>query len=66
MDGLELFGDKGPFESYLETCDCGHDVTSHGADQSILEPEEFKRRGRVALRLDELLMVRNRCITRIS
>ena len=42
---------------YLSTCICGHGVMEHGADASSLGDIEFKRRGRVAVRLDELLKV---------
>ncbi|KAG6873404.1 hypothetical protein C0995_015829 [Termitomyces sp. Mi166 len=40
---------------YLQTCACGHDVRDHNADEFELEPAEFARRTRVAIRLDELL-----------
>ncbi|KZT10986.1 uncharacterized protein LAESUDRAFT_644198 [Laetiporus sulphureus 93-53] len=40
---------------YLSNCVCGHDLSEHGADQSSIDPEEFGRRGRVAVRADELL-----------
>ena len=43
--------------SYLELCACGHDVKTHNADEEVLGPSEFARRGRVAVRLDELLQV---------
>lgn len=42
---------------YLRTCDCGHDVPHHGADKTAIGDSEFARRGRVAVRLDELLQV---------
>lgn len=41
---------------YIATCRCGHDVGDHGALEDI-PTEEFNRRGRVAIRLDELLEV---------
>ena len=41
-------------------CGCGHGVTAHGADMSAIGNEEFARRGRVAVRLDELLEVSGR------
>jgi hypothetical protein len=44
-------------ESYLSSCACGHDATDHGADRSEIGSTEFSRRGRVAVRLDELLQV---------
>ncbi len=44
-------------ESYLSSCGCGHDATDHGADLGEIERTEFNRRGRVAVRLDELLQV---------
>lgn len=42
---------------YLQLCSCGHDVLAHGADPSSIGVEEFARRSRVAVRLDELLEV---------
>ncbi|TFY67927.1 hypothetical protein EVJ58_g1329 [Rhodofomes roseus] len=42
-------------EKYLDTCGCGHGVVEHGADPSSIGAEEFARRGRAAVRLDELL-----------
>lgn len=43
---------------YLEMCGCGHEAADHGADISEIGTDEFKRRGRVAFRLDEILQVR--------
>ena len=56
------FGDLADFASddepaYLEICECGHSAGDHGADQSKIDREEFARRGRVAVRLDEQLQV---------
>lgn len=48
--------------SYLELCACGHDVKTHNADEEVLGPSEFARRGRVAVRLDELLQVSSRTL----
>jgi hypothetical protein len=42
---------------YLDICSCGHGITSHGANKDVLGSEEFARRGRAAVRLDELLQV---------
>ncbi len=42
---------------YLEYCGCGHFSSAHGANELELGSEEFARRGRVAIRLDELLQV---------
>lgn len=42
---------------YLDTCACSHTVNEHGADELEVGPEEFARRSRVAIRLDELLQV---------
>lgn len=42
---------------YLNTCACGHGTESHGADESRLGKDEYNRRARVAIRLDELLSV---------
>lgn len=44
---------------YLDECGCGHGVMEHGVEDIGVGTEEFKRRGRVAIRLDELLQVRN-------
>lgn len=43
---------------YVETCICGHDVKDHGGDVTDLAFDEFQRRGRAAIRLDEILQVR--------
>jgi histone acetyltransferase len=43
---------------YMDLCACGHGIISHGADKNTLGSEEFARRGRAAVRLDELLQVR--------
>jgi histone acetyltransferase len=43
---------------YMDICGCGHGIIHHGADKKVLGEEEFKRRGRAAVRLDELLQVR--------
>lgn len=42
-------------ESYLSSCSCGHDAEDHGANLSEIGQDEFARRGRVAVRIDELL-----------
>ena len=42
---------------YLEICACGHSVNEHNADPVDLGEDEFARRSRVAVRLDELLKV---------
>ena len=44
--------------AYLSECQCGHNVPSHGADVAVLGRPEYQRRGRVAVRIDELLQVR--------
>lgn len=44
---------------YLEICACGHGVMEHGVDETDVGSEEFLRRSRVAIRLDELLQVRD-------
>ncbi|KAI0775673.1 hypothetical protein BD413DRAFT_602875 [Trametes elegans] len=46
--------DEPPPTRYLDRCECGHGVSAHGAD-SGLDRDEFVRRARVAVRLDELL-----------
>lgn len=42
---------------YLDRCQCDHDASAHGADAESLGKQEHARRGRVAVRLDELLQV---------
>ena len=44
-------------ERYLDTCACGHDVPAHDADEARLGRDEFVRRTRVAVRMDELRSV---------
>jgi len=61
LGDLEQYGSDDEDEevsSYFQVCGCGHDAKTHNADESILGTDEFKRRGRVAIRLDELLQVR--------
>jgi histone acetyltransferase len=43
---------------YLALCSCGHGVPAHGAELGSLGKQEYARRGRVAVRLDEILQVR--------
>ena len=50
--------DDEEISSYLTMCGCGHGVKAHNADEETLGSAEFARRGRVAVRLDELLQVR--------
>jgi hypothetical protein len=57
---LEQYGsddDDEEVSSYLDTCACGHGVKAHNADEIALGKSEFARRGRVAIRLDEVLQV---------
>ncbi|KAI0684806.1 hypothetical protein BC835DRAFT_1292092 [Cytidiella melzeri] len=49
-------------QSYLSSCGCGHDAIDHGADRSEIGSAEFSRRGRVAVRLDELLQDADRLL----
>lgn len=55
--------DGEPPSKYLDRCECGHSVLAHGSDITSIGHDEFVRRGRVAVRLDELLEVsaRLRC-----
>ncbi|KAI0048276.1 hypothetical protein FA95DRAFT_1460781, partial [Auriscalpium vulgare] len=46
--------DDGPVD-YLQLCDCGHEPRQHGANEAELDHDEFERRVRVALSLDEHL-----------
>jgi histone acetyltransferase len=60
-DALELFNDEEePSAPYLESCSCGHGIPSHGAHEPTLGRDEFVRRSKVAVRLDEFLQVRIR------
>ena len=53
---LDQYGsDEDDEPAYLCTCTCGHEVADHGADESAIGREEFSRRGRLAVRLDEML-----------
>lgn len=59
LGNLEQYGsddDEIPSE-YLFLCACGHSVKQHHASEHDLGSAEFIRRGRVAIRLDELLEV---------
>ncbi|KAI0630310.1 hypothetical protein C8Q77DRAFT_1137435 [Trametes polyzona] len=47
--------DEPPPTRYLDRCQCGHGVSAHGADVESIGHDEFARRARVAVRLDELL-----------
>ncbi|KAJ7346792.1 hypothetical protein DFH08DRAFT_869327 [Mycena albidolilacea] len=57
---LDQYGsdDEDGQPNYLKGCACGHDMYDHGANQPQLGRDEFLRRGRVAIRLDEILQVR--------
>jgi histone acetyltransferase len=59
MGSLTQYGsdDEDDVLDLLNICNCGHDVPAHGANISEIGSEEFARRGRVAVRLDELLQV---------
>ena len=61
LGNLEQYGSDDDYvvTDYLDTCVCGHGVEEHGANVSEIGTEEFKRRGRVAVRLDEILHVRH-------
>ena len=54
--GSEDEHDHDSTSGYLNACDCGHSLSDHGVDESVGQ-EELLRRGRVAVRLDELLSV---------
>ena len=60
LGNLEQYGsddDEEEVSSYLDACACGHEVKAHNADEITLGKPEFARRGRVAIRLDEVLQV---------
>ncbi|KAH9931087.1 uncharacterized protein BXZ73DRAFT_47487 [Epithele typhae] len=54
-DGSDSDDDGEPATQYIDRCGCGHDIAAHGANISTIGHTEFVRRGRVAVRLDELL-----------
>ncbi|KAA1474031.1 Bromodomain-containing protein [Dentipellis sp. KUC8613] len=41
--------------TYLLSCDCGHSVKDHGADETAVDQAEYARRARVAVKIDEHL-----------
>ena len=43
--------------SYIHSCSCGHSAKEHGANDALLQPEEYARRARVAMSIDEHLEV---------
>ncbi|KAJ7188073.1 hypothetical protein C8R46DRAFT_1053576 [Mycena filopes] len=61
---LDQYGsdDEDGQPNYLKSCACGHDMYDHGANQPQLGRDEFLRRGRVAIRLDELLQDVNKLL----
>jgi len=50
--------DDEPLDNYMDSCECGHDVKTHNANEAELGRIEFNRRANVAIRIDELLHVR--------
>jgi histone acetyltransferase len=44
--------------TYLYRCECGHSPQQHGADEEELDKEEYTRRAKLALRIDQHLEVR--------
>jgi hypothetical protein len=44
-------------QSYLESCECGHDVRAHNANEKQLDRGEWIRRSNVGIRIDEILQV---------
>jgi hypothetical protein len=44
--------------SYLRLCGCGHSPQQHGANAAAVDEEEYTRRAKLALRIDEHLEVR--------
>ncbi|KAF6763071.1 histone acetyltransferase NGF-1 [Ephemerocybe angulata] len=47
--------DDSSAQSYLELCECGHDVRTHNANEAQLGRTEWLRRGNVGIRIDEIL-----------
>lgn len=52
------FDDDEPVQSYLDHCECGHDVVAHNANEAELGKAEWVRRSNVGIRIDEILQVR--------
>lgn len=53
---LDQYGsDEDDEPPYICTCTCGHEVADHGADVAVIGRDEFSRRARLAIRLDETL-----------
>ncbi|KAF9232735.1 hypothetical protein BU15DRAFT_54683 [Melanogaster broomeanus] len=48
--------------AYLDSCVCGHDVGDHGANEAEIGKDEFSRRGRLAVRLDEILQATDKLL----
>ena len=53
----DIYDDDSRSAPYLSTCVCGHRVRDHGANPASVGDNEFYRRVRVAVRLDELMEV---------
>ncbi len=53
LDAVE-FSEGLTEEGHLKICRCGHALEDHGCDDS-LNRDEFNRRAKVAVRIDELL-----------
>jgi hypothetical protein len=51
------FDDDEDPQSYLEGCECGHDIVAHNASEAELGRAEWARRGNVGIRIDEILQV---------
>ncbi|TEB30346.1 hypothetical protein FA13DRAFT_1630790 [Coprinellus micaceus] len=49
------FDDDEDPQSYLEGCECGHDIVAHNASEAELGRAEWARRGNVGIRIDEIL-----------
>ncbi|KAL4074222.1 hypothetical protein J3A83DRAFT_4091774 [Scleroderma citrinum] len=62
LGDLNQYGSDEDEPTCLETCVCGHDVAEHGADEVTLGREEFFRRARLAIRLDEMLQEADRLL----
>ncbi|KIK67235.1 hypothetical protein GYMLUDRAFT_860417 [Collybiopsis luxurians FD-317 M1] len=62
-EGGSVLGQLGQYGSdddeenppYLEICACGHSVSDHGANESQIGAEEYRRRASYAIRIDENL-----------
>ncbi|KAI0312750.1 hypothetical protein OF83DRAFT_1025088, partial [Amylostereum chailletii] len=54
LTGLDEYGsdDEDEITDYLQLCGCGHASSDHGANEAVIERDEYVRRATVAIRLE--------------